>query len=965
MAGKAIRGITVEIGGDTTKLGKALDGVNSKSKNLQSELKGVNSLLKMDPGNVTLLQQKQDLLTQAIANTKEKLDTLKKAQEQVQAQFDKGEITEEQYRDFQREIVNTEQKLESLTDQFKEFGSVGAQQVAQVGEKVQDVGGKVENFGKGMSVVSVGTGAVLAGSVAAFKELDSGYDTIITKTGATGEALEELNTVADNIFGSMPTDMDTVGTAVGEINTRFGYTGEKLEGLSRQFIQFAEINGVDLNNSIGTVDKILEQFNLTGEDASGVLDLITKKAQETGIGADTLMSSIQDNGATFKDMGIGVNEAVVLLSQFEANGVNVETALKGLKKATTEYADEGLSMEEGLAKTIDSIKTAKSDTEALAIAQEIFGTKGANEMAKAIREGRINVDDLSASMEDYAGVVSGTYEGTLDPIDQGTVAMNNLKLAGSELGGALQTALAPMLTAIVEKLKTLVSWFTNLSPGMQQTIVIVLGIITAIGPLIVIIGKLITSVGTIMTFAPKLATAFTAVKTAFSSLGAAFAANPIGIVIVAITALVAAFIYLWNNCESFRNFFIGLWEKIKTAFQAFLDWISPAIEAIKGFFASLGTKIKEVWDGILLSLQPLIDAISGAFKEGWELIQVIWDKVAPYFQAVWNLIKAVFVVVKEVLSLYFKNAWEAIKLVWSVVVSYFKTIWENIKLVFSVVKTYFSGMFKTAWEAIKAVWNAVVGYFTAIWNSIKGIFSVVKNVLTGNWKGAWEGIKGIVNTWKGYFSGVWNSIKNVFGSVKTWFSSTFSAAWNAIKGIFSNWGSFFSGLWSKIKNTFSKIGTNISNAIGGSLKSGINGVISAIEGIINKGVGLINGAIGLINKIPGVSIGKLGKLSLPRLAKGGIVNSPTVAEIGEDGREAIIPLENNTGWLRGVARELNGYLSNQPSVSNGAVLEKLDGIYDRLGRLQMVLDSGTLVGELIDGIDAGLADKQLLSARGV
>ena len=617
MAG-GIKGITIEIGGDTTKLGKALSDVNNKSRDLQKELKGVNTLLKMDPGNVTLLTQKQDLLTKSIENTKEKLETLKEAQKQAQAQFDKGEITEKQYRNLQREIVSTEQKLENLTGELKEFGSVGAQQVAQVGEKVKDVGGKVTEFGKGFSVVSAGTGAVLAGSIAAFKELDSGYDTIITKTGATGGALEELNAVADNIFGSMPTDMDTVGVAVGEINTRFGYTGEKLETLSKQFIQFAEINGVDLNNSIGTVDKILEQFNLTGEDASGVLDLITLKAQQTGIGADTLMGSIQKNGATFKDMGIGVNEAVVLLSQFEANGVNVETAIKGLQKATNEYAKDGLSMEESLAKTIDSIKNAKTDTEALALAQEVFGTKGANEMAKAIREGRINVDDLSASMEDYANVVSDTYEGTLDPIDQGTVAMNNLKLAGSELGGALQTALAPILTALVEKLKTLVSWFTNLSPGMKTTIVTILGIVTAIGPLILIIGQLITSVGTIMTFAPKLVTAFNTVKTAFTSLGAAFTANPIGIVIVAITALVAAFIYLWNNCESFRNFFIELWEKIKVAFQAFIDWISPAIESIKGFFVSLWEKIKEVWNGILESLQPLIEAIKGAFQSAWE-----------------------------------------------------------------------------------------------------------------------------------------------------------------------------------------------------------------------------------------------------------------------------------------------------------------------------------------------------------
>ena len=802
MAGN-LKGIVIEIGGDTTKLGKALSDVNSKTKSLQSELKGVNTLLKMDPGNVTLLTQKQDLLTQAIAGTKEKLDTLKMAQEQAQAQFERGEITEEQYRDLQREIVLTEQKLEGLTDELKNFGSVGAQQVAQVGEKVQEVGGKVEQFGKGFSVVSAGTGAILGASIVAFKELDEGYDTIVTKTGATGEALEGLNAVADNIFGSMPTDMTSVGTAVGEINTRFGYTGDELEKLSTQFIQFAEINGVDLNNSIGTVDKVLEQFNLDGKDASGVLDLITQKAQQTGIGADTLMNSIQQNGATFKDMGIGVNEAVVLMSQFEANGVNVETALKGLKKATSEYAEEGLSMEEGLSKTISSIKNAKTESEALAIAQEVFGTKGANEMSKAIREGRISVDDLSKALGDYGGTVSNTFEGTLDPIDQGTVAMNNLKLVGSELAGVLQATFAPMLTSLVEKLKNLATWFSNLSPGIQKIIVIVLSVVTALGPLIIIIGKLITSVGTIMTFAPKLVTAFNGIKTAFTALGTAFASNPIGIIIVAVTALVAVFIYLWNNCEAFRNFFINLWAQIKTA------------------------------------IQPILDSLVQYFKMAWEWIKGVWNTVQPYFMAIWEKIKAVFAFVAPFLSAYFKTAWELIKVAWSMVIPYFQNVWNTIKAVFSVVATYLGGMFKTAWEAIKLVWNVVGGYFREVWNTIKGIFSVVKNVLSGNWRGAWEAIKGIVSGWASYFEGVWTGIKNVFSSVKTWFSSTFSSAWNGIKSAFSGWSAFFQELWTKVKNAFKisniiQIGRDLITGLWNGINDKVAWLKSKVSGVVNK-----------------------------------------------------------------------------------------------------------------------------------
>ena len=151
---KTIKGITVQIGGDTTKLGKALESVNAKTKDLQSELSRVNKLLKVDPKNTELLAQKQDILREAVANTSTKLRQLHAVQKQVQEQYEKGEIAEEQYRDFQREIVATEQKLKSLTKQLNEFGSVGAQKVAHVGEKMKEVGGKIENVGQKLVPVS-------------------------------------------------------------------------------------------------------------------------------------------------------------------------------------------------------------------------------------------------------------------------------------------------------------------------------------------------------------------------------------------------------------------------------------------------------------------------------------------------------------------------------------------------------------------------------------------------------------------------------------------------------------------------------------------------------------------------------------------------------------------------------------------------------------------------------------------
>ena len=459
-------------------------------------------------------------------------------------------------------------------------------------------------------------------------------------------------------------------------------------------------------------------------------------------------------------------------------------------------------------------------------------------------------------------------------------------------------------------------------------------------------------------------------------LNVAMNANPIGLVITAISALVTAFILLWNNCEEFRNFWIGLWENIKSAFQTFVDWISPAIETIKGFFIGLWTQLQEMWTQITNSLQPLVTAISGAFSEAWDLIKVVWDLVQPYFETIWNAIQTVFSVVSQVLGGFFESAWIVIQGVWNVASLFFQTIWDNIKAVFSVVETYFRGAFNTAWEAVKAVWNVAVAFFTSIWDSIKAVFSVVKSVLTGNFKDAWEGIKDVLEAWIPFFRTLWSNIKTVFGSVKSWFSSTFTSAWTAIKNVFSNWGEFFSGLWDTIKNTFVGLGTTLGNAIGGAVKTAINGVLSFVEDTINNAIGLINSAINLINKIPGIDIGTIGTISLPKLAKGGVVDSPTIAEIGEEGREAIVPLERNTEWIGGLARAISPAIIENSSDSKevATLREELKDIRIMLSEYlsqlinkntDIVLNGESLAYALAPSVDTNLGDINRLRARGI
>ena len=464
-----IQGITVEIAGDTTKLSNALKSVNSSIKTTQSQLKDVEKLLKLDPKNTELLAQKEKLLAQAIGETKEKLATLKTAAEQANTALANGEISQSQYDALQREIIETEQDLKKLETQAKASEKSLSEAFTNAGTKVTEFGNKMTSVGTGMSkYVTAPIVAVGAASVAAFNEVDAGLDTIVTKTGATGKELEGLQDTMKTVYGNMAVSAEDAGTAVGEVNTRFKVTGKTLESLSTSFLQFAQINNTDVNTAIDSVDSIMKKYNIDANQTTNVLGLLTQAGQSTGISMETLEGALTSNGATLKEMGFDLTSSVNLLAQMEANGVDTTVAMTGLKKAVANATKEGKSADQALAETISSIKNASSETEAPSIATELFGSKGAPEMTQAIREGRLSVDDLKTSLSDYGTVVETTFNNTQDAPDQAKIALNNLKLAGTELATSLFNAVAPALQSLVASLQKAVTWFSNLDSGTRK-----------------------------------------------------------------------------------------------------------------------------------------------------------------------------------------------------------------------------------------------------------------------------------------------------------------------------------------------------------------------------------------------------------------------------------------------------------------------------------------------------------------
>lgn len=475
MASKKIKGITIQYEGDTTKLETALSSVEKKGRNARAEMSEVNRALKEAPDSAVLWQQKQELLNKALDSSKQKLELLENAQEQVTRQFEKGDIGEEQYRAFERELerarADTEKLGEQVTDTEKHINELGGEAEKTSGD-LDKMGNTAESSSEGFTILkgavaqlaADGFEKLMSSAKEAWEEIDEGYDTIIKKTSATDAQLEEMQRTADKVFTSMPVEMSDTGAAVGEINTRFAATGDELESLTAYFLKYAEVNDTQVAGSVRNVAGIMKAFQEDTKNTTSVLDVFTDVGQRTGKDLNSLESELLSNSATFKELGLDIRQSAELLGQFEANGIDTSTALAGLKKAQQEATAEGKTMIDALGDTMERIKGAKDETEALQIATDLFGKKGAAPMTQAIREQRFSLDDLTAGYTDMRNVVNDTYEATQDAPDKAKVALNNLKLELAQLGEAVLPKVEKIVSKGVDDLPKIIKFGEEMLP---------------------------------------------------------------------------------------------------------------------------------------------------------------------------------------------------------------------------------------------------------------------------------------------------------------------------------------------------------------------------------------------------------------------------------------------------------------------------------------------------------------------
>ena len=827
-----IQGITVEIGGDTTKLQTALKGVNSSIKSTQQQLKDVNSLLKLDPGNTELLAQKQKLLSEAVGETKEKLAALKTAAEQANTALENGEISQSQYDALQREIIETEQNLRSLEAQANQ-SATALQKIGATGEKLKTVGDNISSAGEKMlpataAVTGLGTAAVTTAA-----NFESSMSQVQATMGITKDSMSTVNGESVNTMNALSNLAKEMGSKTAFSASECaealnylalaGYNTQEMTDTLPTVLNLAAAGGLDLASASDMVTDAMSALGLGVSDAETMVDQMSKTASTTNTSVAQLGEGILTIGATAKSVKGGTAELNTALGILANNGIkgaeggtHLRNIILSLQNPTDKAADAMKTLgvdvydSQGNMRSMNDIlgdlnksMDGMTSEEKANIISTIFNKTDLSSVNALLANTGDTWDSLQQSITDSGGAAQQMADTQLDNL-QGQLTI--LKSALEGLAISFGELLMPAIKSIVTAVQGFVDKLNSMDEGTKKVIVTIALIVAAIGPVLIVIGKVISAVGTIMTIVPKIAGVINTVKTAFMALNTTMLANPIFLIIAAIAALVAAFIYLWNNCDGFRQFWIDLWENVKQV--AITVW-----NAIKAFFSQVWEAIKTIFSTVFEVIKTLVTTYFNLYKT---IIETVINVIKTVITTVWNAIKGVFTTVFNVIK--------------TLVTTYFNIYKTIIQTVLTVIKTVITTVWNTIKTVVTTVMNAIKTVFTTIWNAIKTIIGAVvsgiKALITGDFQGVKNAITTIMNTIKSTISTIWNTIKStistVLGAIKSAVTSVFSGIVNAIKSAMSN-------VLNAVKNGFS----NVKNHITGLASQAVTWGKDLVMGIVN------------------------------------------------------------------------------------------------------------------------------------
>ena len=547
MGASRIQGITVEIGGDTTKLTAALKGVNGEIRTTQSQLRDVNNLLKLDPGNTELLAQKHRLLAEAVRETKEKLETLKAAAEQANEALTKGEITQEQYDGLQREIIETEEKLKSLEEQANQ-SAVAVQKIAAVGEDLKNLGDKISGVGttltKTVTTPIVGLGTVAVKTAADF---DTAMSQVGAVSGATGKDLDALRDKAREMGSKTKFSASEAAEAMNYMAMAGWKTSDMLSGIEG-IMNLAAASGEDLASTSDIVTDALTAFGLTAADSGHFADILAAASSN----ANTNVSMM---GETFKycapiagALGFSAEdtaEAIGLMGNAGIKSTQAGTALRtimsnlsgevkicgsNIGEVTIATTNADGSMRD-LSAILADCRTAfggLSESEKAAAAEALVGKNAMSGFLALMNAAPADIEKVSSAIANCDGK-SAEMAATMQDNLAGQLTI--LKSQLEELAISFGEILMPAIRQIVTWVQGFVDKLNGMDEGTKNTIVTICLLAAAIGPVLIIIGKVVSAVGSIMTFIPTLIGGISSIGGGLSALWGILAANPVTLVI--------------------------------------------------------------------------------------------------------------------------------------------------------------------------------------------------------------------------------------------------------------------------------------------------------------------------------------------------------------------------------------------------------------------------------------------------
>ena len=999
MAGR-IKGITVEIGGDTTGLEKALKSVNTTIRNTQSQLKDVNRLLKLDPSNTELLSQKQRALKEAIGATKEKLETLKQAQEQAKQQLENGDLGQDKYDALQREIIETEQELRRLQEEAAST-SVALSKIDQAGKKMEAFGDSVTSAGQKIMPASMAVAGLGAAAVKTATDFDEGMSKVAAISGATGDDLDALRDKAREMGAKTKFSASEAADAMNYMAMAGWKTGDMLEGIEG-IMNLAAASGEDLATTSDIVTDALTAFGLTAQDSGHFADILAAASSNAN-------TNVAMMGETFKycapiagALGFSAEdtaEAIGLMANAGIKSTQAGTALRTImNNLSGEVKITGAALGEVTIATTNADGSMRdlsdilsdcrgafsqlSESEQAAAAEALVGKNAMSGFLALMNAGEGDIEKLSSAIDSCSDTFVKTVDGAIIPMSQAleegvewieeyngvsekmaAVMQDNLggqltilKSQIQELAISFGEMLMPAIRAIVSNIQAFVDKLNGMSESQRKAVLTIGLIIAALGPLLVILGTVISKVGVAMQGFVKLATGVkklgVAVKAGtgiFGKLGAALGgiSAPVLAVIAVIAILVAAFKHLWDTNEEFRNAITAIWNGIVSKIQAFCQGIVDRLNALGFEFGSIVDVLKSLWDGLCQFLAPVFEAA--------------FSVVSTVLGSVLNVITGLLDVFIGLFTGNWSQLWDGVKVifsgVWDAITGLFDTALNLLKSLAEVVFGWFGTTWESVWTGIKSffetIWNGIVAFFTGIWNTIVSTVTAQINAVETVVTTVFNAIKTTATT-------IWNGIKTAISTVVDGIKSKVSSAFESVKNTATN-------LFNGIKSTATSVWNGIKTAIVTPIEAArdkIRSALNAVSGFFS-GLKLQLPHIRLphfrVSGTLSISPPSVPHLSIDWYKEGGIMTEPTVFGMngsalmagGEAGSEAILPLS-------GFYKQLEAMLTEKLNMHN---VEKYLAVIAANSGKGIYLDDGTLVGRLLPAIDSGLGQTQKLNAR--